>query len=627
MGGLLSEAAEIIETVDDSRIRSLLYSKCAAIAMSRFSYQFVETYFRLAVQNALDGSELRRALNIFGTNTFRDELDFRDLEPGEPDDLVRQAWISEAVETALSKRQKETFENRVSRVWSNTVRFTNAGPVDDLLGIETQTVWAGQLWELNDRRRDLYRAVFLTQNLELANYEYGLNMVSAVGDDVTAPLRLVSPSFVGVDVSPLVASMFRAAPPWNLRHRMRLYGSLWEWLSDEQVQEGLRALSEGGWLEDPDPAWANAAALLGRRQPAFFIQWLGGLSATAASKVLEEVHPDFIQALSQEQRLALAQVLNGTLQAEGVATSGLLVICATLDPDQSMITWPAPDSFGIAQLVELGAGLQTVDTRRAALASLVDSTRATYAAAVQGSMAFGGPDHFAAASVLASSLPETSERSDFEALLTAILSEAGLFAELKFSALRAAVLLARQSRAPLSHDLQEAISEARPDSGPSGPFGSTSPELFDVYRDGYSGVYLGDLRALSRLVAASRHPNPQVRVVALWAMLEGSREEHPPTYVDHGLFTALYDPAPEVASIGVQSVPLFWARSEHLHESIAQRLNELYRTGTSTLRVSVIRAARQLPPDEWGTPLLAYLERVAAADGSWVVRHELFRDA
>lgn len=119
------------------------------------------------------------------------------------------------------------------------------------------------------------------------------------------------------------------------------------------------------------------------------------------------------------------------------------------------------------------------------------------------------------------------------------------------------------------------------------------------------------------LLAASRDPDTQIRLIAVSAVCELSIQGQSSPSFDATLLGALYDPHPRVQA---EAIPALWRghfESHALREVARGRVVDIFPTAHRELRATI---AHQISFSDSDDPYIRTLRRLATHDRSWIVR-------
>lgn len=533
-------------------------------------------------------------------------------------------WVDEAARTSVEKQFRQSFKSPWTRTWT-------LGPQTvegiDIQSAEMQASWAGALWMLPQIQRQ-HAALILAKTNEPEDVARAITLwAKGSGKDANQLVSAMEAALTGPTIEDLLVNQLHEGR--SVRDHeiwLDICHSLWAELPDRLVEDFVRDY-QGRALDMPlhGSIGTIELALFGKllvRSPLAveraygFNDWEAGLLARAL----------FPQLLNELPSRLLARLLEAGLSDEVLAnddwrTTGWesLVTCWTLLDESTRADFrdslleAIPDSE-IPSAVAIAPSLVPKRRIEARLQTSLSLLAKELRDSVKGSWTGWGthPATDVARLVLA-------QRRVSDAVIARLLAIA--------TATTTNSLQRRSCLSALSTLAEEGLIERIPVEDAFTPVtvrsvmsddAAADQRLEDVSRLALM-VQFGYDQAISEgpLLAASRDPDTQIRLIAVTAVCKLSMSGIASPSFDATLLGALYDPHPRVQA---KAVPALWRghfESDALREVARARVAEVFPTAHRELRATIAHETALVDADE---SYIRSLKLLAEHDRSWVVR-------
>lgn len=533
-------------------------------------------------------------------------------------------WVDQAARTSVEKQFRQSFKSPWTRTWS-----LGSPTVEgiDIQSAEMQASWAGALWMLPEIQRQ-HAALILTKSNEPDDVTRAIALwAKGNGPEINQLVSVKEAVLTEDTIEDLLVNQLHEGR--SVRDRevwLDICHSLWAELPDRLVEDFVR--------DYPGPApgmhlhggrGTSELTLFGKflvRSPLAverayaFNDWEAGLLART-------LHPQLLPELpfGLKARLLQAGISEAVRADDDWANTGWpsLVTCWTLLDELTQVDYRGalldaiPDS-AIPEAALLAPGLVPDRRIEARLRTSLDLLAQELRDSVNGSwtgwsthpaidvarlaLAQGRVSDDAISRLLDIATAPTTNSQQRRACLSALesLAEAGLIQRAQVEDAFAPVTV----RSVMTDDAE------------------VDQRLEDISRLALMVQFDYD-QATSEgpLLAASRDPDTQVRLLAVRAVCRLSMQRQTSPSFDATLLGALYDPHPRVQA---EAVPALWRghfESKALREVARARVAEIWPSAHRDLRATI---AHETAVADSSDPYLRTLKDLARRDRSWVVR-------
>lgn len=544
------------------------------------------------------------------------------------DDMITFPWIDEWVDQAARTSVEKEFRNSYKSPWTRTWSM-GATTVEgtDIQSAAMQASWAGALWMLPQINRQ-QAALIMAKSNEPDDVARAIALwAKGGGQDTNQLVSAKEGSLTETTIDDLLINQLHEGR--SVRDRdtwLDICHALWAELPDQLVEDFVRG------YQGPAPdmrlhsgTGAKELGLFGKllaRSPLAaeraygFNDWEAGLLARTLFPQLLDGLPPRLRVRLLEAGLSDVVLANDDWANTGWAS---LVTCWTLLDEEVQATLQRslqdaiPDSE-IPSAATIAPGLVPRRRMEARLQislnllaqELTDSARGSWTGwsthpatdVARLALARGSVSDTAVERLLGIAIAPSTNSQQRRACLSALqaLAEEGLVKRAQVQQAFTPVTV----RSVMSDD--SAVDQRLDDVS----------RLALMVQFGYEPA-----TAEGPLLAASRDPDTQVRLLAVSAVCRLSREGHTSPSFDATLLGALYDPHPRVQAA---AVPALWRghfESDALREVARARAAEIFPTAHRELRASIAHESAIADDDD---PYIQTLRHMASQDRSWIVR-------
>lgn len=576
------------------------------------------------------GRDLRMTLDQIGHWFGRDRVFYMNQKPT---DMTTFPWIDEWADRAARNFVETNLRNSVkspqTRVWSFGAPTVEG---HDIQSAEMQASWAGALWMLPQINRQ-HAALILAKSNEPDDVARAIGLwAKGGGKDTNRLVSVKESTLTEKSIENLLVNQLnegrsvRDHDSW-----LDILHALWAELPDRFVEDFVRDYAgpipnmglHGGTGSKELGLFGKVLVRSGRA-----VEKVYGFSDWEAGILARSMHPELLDQLPRPllARLLAAGISEPVLANHdwsGTGWAALLTGWSLLDQDvqveyRAALRDALPDS-AVSTAVVVAPGLVTErrsDERlrvavRLLAKELEDSRSGSFTGwgthpaidLVRLATARGHISDSAVQQLVAISVAPTTNPMQRRPCLTAltVLAQEDLIERAQVE--RAFRPVSVHSVMTDDSDLDQRLEDIA--------------RLTLMVQFGYDRA-----TAEAPLLAASRDPDIQIRILAVDAVSDLSVQGHISPSFDATLLGALYDPDPQVQA---RAVPALWHghfESEALLDVARSRVVDIFPTAHRELRAAIAYQIADIHTDD---PSVRRLRRLATDDRSWVVRHAVNR--